>query len=144
MCYMIETDKTEGRNEVSTTSRRNFIVLAFIAFSVVVLILALPLLEQTHIHVKIAGNRISDVWVETPRVSLISTIISPSKKIGINTINVTIPKTNQSFQTKDVPDGEYVIVWVSNGKPATGTYKIEVKLIQNDTIVQTFDFQVSF
>ena len=144
MCYLIETDKTEGKTKVSTTTRRNFIVLAFIAFSIVVLILALPLLEQTHIHVEIAQNEIRDVWVETPQVSLISTIISPPKKIGINTINVTIPKTGQSFQVEDVPDGEYVIVWVANGVPAKGTYIIEVQLIQNDIVINTFDFEVPF
>ena len=129
---------------MSTTTRRNFIVLAFIAFSIVVLILALPLLEQTHIHVEIAQNEIRDVWVETPQVSLISTIISPPKKIGINTINVTITKTGQSFQVEDVPDGEYVIVWVANGVPAKGTYIIEVQLIQNDIVINTFDFEVPF
>lgn len=144
MCYLIETDKTEGKTKVSTTTRRNFIVLAFIAFSIVVLILALPLLEQTHIHVEIAQNEIRDVWVETPQVSLISTIISPPKKIGINTINVTITKTGQSFQVEDVPDGEYVIVWVANGVPAKGTYIIEVQLIQNDIVINTFDFEVPF
>ena len=137
-----DNDAPEGREKVSTTIKRSTIV--FIAFAVVILVLALPIMEQTRIHMEIVQNQISDVWVETPRVSLISTIISPAKGTGINTINVTIPQTNQTFQLKDVPDGEYVIIWVTNGKPAIGTYTIEVKLIQNDIIVHTFDLQVSF
>lgn len=144
MCDLQENHELEGKVKMPITTRLNFIVLPFIALSIVVLTLSLPLMEQTHIHVEIAQNKISDVWVETPRVSLISTIISPSKKIGINTINVTIPKTGESFQLKDIPDGEYVIVWVNNGVPAKGDYMIEVRLIQNDVIIDTFDLEVSF
>jgi len=124
--------------------RTNTIVLAFIALSIIVLALALPLIEQTQVHVKIAQNKISDVWVETPRVSLISTVISPPRKIGINTINVTILPTNESFQLADIPDGEYIIVWVTNGVPAAGFYTIQVRLIQNNVIIDTFNLNVSF
>lgn len=144
MSNIQENDEPEGKHKVSTLRRYNAIAIALVALSFVVLILAFPLIEQTHIHVEVIQDEISDVWIETQRVSLISTIISPPTKIGINTINVTIPETDQSFQLENVPDGEYVIVWVTNGKPASGTYRIEVKLIQNDIIVDTFDLDVSF
>ena len=144
MSDLKENNKPEGKEKVVTLKTYNFIALAFIALSVVVLMLAFPFIEQTHIHVEVAEGEIVDVWVETPRVPLISTIISPPKKIGVNTINVTIPQTGQSFQVETVPDGEYVIVWVTNGKPASGTYTIKVILLQNDIIVNTFDLNLSF
>jgi hypothetical protein len=144
MSNVQENDETEGKEKVVTLKTYNIIVLAFTALTVVVLILAFPLIEQTHIHVEVAQGEIIDVWVETPQVSLISTIISPPTEIGANTINVTIPQTEQSFQVENVPDGEYVMVWVTNGKPASGAYTIKVNLLQNDIIVNTFDLNLSF
>lgn len=145
MWHTTETQEAEGKTKVPIFKRPN-IVIAFVLaiFLTTVVALALPIIEQTHIHVIIADGQISDVWVETTRVSLVSTLILPPKKIGINTINITIPKTGESFQLKDLPNGEYVIVWVADGVPASGTYKIEVKLIQNDVIMDIFNLEVSF
>lgn len=118
------------------------ITLAIFLTSVVAL--ALPIIEQTHIHVEIGENKISDVWVETPLVSLISTLIHPARRIGINTINITISKTGESFQLKDVPSGEYTVVWVNRGIPELGHYTIKVKLIQDNIVMDTFELEVSF
>jgi hypothetical protein len=144
MCCTIKTNEIEGKIKVPVLIRRNMVVVAFFAFLVFVLILATPIIQQTHILVKIAQNKIEDVWVEKPLVSLVSTFVRPPERIGINTINVTIPQTGESFELIDVPDGEYTIVWVSNGVPETGVYTIEVKLIQNDVIIDTFSLEVSF
>jgi len=139
-----ETDKAEGKKMPLFPRHTQTRYIIFIAFAMSTLILALPLFEQTHLHVEIKQNEIIDVWVETPRVSLISTIISPSEGVGVNNIIITIQQTGQQFQLNDVPSGEYVEVWISNGFPTTGTYTINVELIQNSVTIDTFVLTVSF
>lgn len=140
-----EKGKPEGKRRMPLIPKRSQSRYAiFIAFAFVTLLLSLPLFTQTHIHVEVRQNQITDVWVETPQVSLISTIIPTSEGVGINTIVITIYPTGDFFKLNDVPSGEHIEVWVSDGTPKTGTYTIGVQLIQNNNTVDTFTLNVSF
>lgn len=142
---MSETSKLDENKKMPLIPKRShYKIILFIIFTSVVLLTALPLFEQTNIHVKIEQNHIVDVWVETTSVSFISTVISSSEGIGINTIEITIFETGELFQLARVPAGEYVQVWVSNGVPQAGTYSINVQLVQSGTVVDNFDLSVTF
>lgn len=144
ICKTSKIDKSEGKEKVSSSIKGKNRSMLLIALAIVVLILSLPLISQTHIQIEVRQNSIADVYVTSPTVSLVSTVISPPEEKGANTVIITVQQTGEEFSINNIPDGEYTIVWVSNGLPQSGTYTITVELIQNNITLDTFVLTVSF
>ena len=110
-------------------------------------VLAFPFIQQTQVHVVTERDKITNVWIDTPKVNLISKLFPLSPKIGAYTIEVNIKEagiTVWSAKMENVPSGEYMIVWIDGGTPTQGTYTIEVKLSREIGLVDTYSYLIAF
>lgn len=145
---------TEGKGQTNmlrsspTVSRKQSLPSWFlpllVAMFITALILSSPLIVQTWIYVSTSGDSITDVFVNTPRVSLISAIIKPSYGVGVYTINVTINETGETFKIENVSSGDFTIVWKNIGLPSHGSYTVRVQLLRANTITDTFTLPITF
>jgi hypothetical protein len=145
---------TEGKGQTNmlgssrTVSRKQSLPSWFlpllVAMFITALILSSPFIVQTWIYVSTSGDSITDVFVNTPRVSLISAIINPSYGVGVYTINVTINETGETFKIENVSSGDFTIVWKNIGIPSHGNYTVRVQLLRANTIADTFTLPTTF
>ena len=113
-----------------------------IVLVIMIVVLTTPLVAETRIYIKVELNAIEDVWVETVRVPLISTVFPPSHGVGVYTINVTIEPSGDRLSIEEVPSGEYVFIW-SNAQSGVD-YTVTVTLRRQHLIIDTFVLDVSF
>jgi hypothetical protein len=147
-------NSTEGKGQTDmprssrTLSRKqslpNWFLPLLVSMLIIALILSLPLIVQTRIHISTSGDSITHVSVNTPSVSLISTIINPPYGVGVYTINVTITETSETFKIENVSSGDFTILWKSIGTPSHGFYTVRVELLRQNTITDTFTLPITF
>jgi hypothetical protein len=122
--------------------------LLAIAIVVVLLIMSLPLVQETRITVVTSLDVITNVSMDTPKIPLIVWLIpSSSVATGAYTINVNaslngILVFNSTIQ--NVPSGQYTFVWVKNGQPKAGTYLVNVQLLKANSQVNSYGLYVTF
>ena len=143
MCCPSSNDSTEGEKQRKMSKRRqNWLPILLLAMLLTSVILSVPILQETRIHIEISGDIIVNVSVDTQRVPLISKIIQPSYAVGAYTINITILETSEKFSLANVPSGKYTIIWRS-GIPSSGDYTINVKLTRV-VLRDEYTFHVTF
>jgi len=139
----------QGSSKVSRRkkARTNWMPIILIAMLIVTIILIVPFITETDIHIQIGyADNIMSVWVDTPSKPLISYLFSPSYPLGAYTLNVTITIAGQNVfnvSKVNVPIGEYVLVW-QNGVPTHGFYTITVQLYSLQVLRDTYIATVSF
>ena len=118
-----------------------------VVLSLSLTILVFPTIQQTRVHVVTERDQITNVWVDTPKVNLISKWFPITIGIGAYTIEVNVKKAGNlvwSAKMENVPSGEYVLVWIDGGTPSQGSYNIEVKLSREIGLVDTYSYAISF
>jgi hypothetical protein len=142
--------KVEGGEIEHKVERKTLpkIWLVIIALMVVLAILVLPLVPETRITVVTSLDVIANVSVDTPRIPLIVYLFpSPSVPSGAYTINVNTSLSgllvfNATIQ--NAPSGQYTFIWVRNGQPEAGYYRVTVQLMRANIQVDSYQLNVTF
>jgi len=128
-------------------ARTNWMPIILIAMLTVTIILIIPFIKETDVHIQIGySDNIQSVWVDVTSKPLISYLFPPSYPLGAYTVNVTIVMAGQNVfnvSKVNVPIGEYVLVW-QNGVPTHGLYTITVQLYSLQVLKDTYSINVSF
>lgn len=127
-------------------ARTNWMPIILIGMLTVTIILIIPFIPETDIHVQIGvADNITAVWVDTPHKPLISYLFPQSYPLGAYTLYVTITgPDNATIAKVHVPNGEIVLLWQPNGVPPSGNYTIAVQLFNSQGLKDTFYLKVSF
>lgn len=149
---MLNSENTNQEPKEKEMSRRhkaraNWMPIALIAMFIVTIILIIPFIKETDIHIQIGySDNILNVWADTPSKPLVSYLFSPSYPLGAYTINITITKNGQdvfNISKTNVPIGEYILVW-QNNIPMHGVYSITVQLYTQNILKDTYVITISF
>lgn len=140
MSTEIDNIQSEGR-ETKLLQRRTIPLIAM--GLLVIVILVLPTQTEYRVYVGVMSDKIYDVAAETIRVPLISTLFrSNQQKTGVYTIIVRIQSSGYEYTISNVPSGMYIFLIsnVTNGV----SYTIDVQLLKNNLIIDTFTLHTSF
>jgi hypothetical protein len=140
------TSDLEGKEKMPRRARSPAKIVGIFLISVVavLVILSIPFVQQTQIHIIVDSKSIVHAWVDTPKVSLLSTVITPIPEVGSYSILINVTETNENFTFRNVQPNKYVAIWRSNGIPTPGIYNIEIKLLNQTFLIDTYAIQATF
>jgi hypothetical protein len=147
MCENRETERSEGKTNVSHRRVPSIMLPAIIAVAVVLMItlalVVIPLYTVHRVYVTVGQDTIVDVSAQTTKIPFISKLFpSPSNPTGVYTIIVQVQGLQVPLNLSNVPIGTYTfdLQNVQTGVPLT----ITVSLIRNSATIDTFSIQVTF
>ena len=132
-------DQQEGKEKLIS----RLTSIAVVAVMLFVIVVVLPVQIEHRVYVTIGFDRIDDVSAETVRVPLIMALFrSSQQRTGVYTLSVQVASSGFDHALENIPSGEYVLL-VSNVTEGT-PYTINVQLIKNSLIIDTFTLHTTF